>query len=135
MSLFSAPGSVLFKRTLLKSLQRRCSQHPDLFSYLNKYGQYSLRRSNFPSRYTSGKAYGNLVLQATLPVAMKPPCVDSAFLGKCASITAVDLIHRKKLGSCKFFESNIAEARFENYLISYHSMNNDGISQTYLVKA
>ena len=30
MSLFSAPGSVLIKTTLLKSLQRRCSQHPNL---------------------------------------------------------------------------------------------------------
>ena len=42
--------------------------------------------------YTCGKAYGNLVLQATLPEAKRPQCVASAFLGKCASITAMDLI-------------------------------------------
>ena len=54
-----------------------------------------------------------LVLQATLPGAKKPPCVASTFLGKYTSITAVDLIQRKKLGSQKFFESNLAEARFE----------------------
>ena len=33
--------------------------------------------------YTSGKAYGNLVLQATLPVAKRPQCMASTFLGKC----------------------------------------------------
>ena len=37
----------------------------------------------------------------------------SAFLGKCASITAVDLIQRKKLDSGNFYESNLTEARFE----------------------
>ena len=30
MSPFSTPGSILIKATLLKSLQRRCSQHTDL---------------------------------------------------------------------------------------------------------
>ena len=40
----------------------------------------------------------------------------SAFLGKYASITVVDLIQRKKLG---FRKSKLAEARFE---ISYHSI-------------
>ena len=38
-----------------------------------------------------------LVLQATLLVVKKPLCVSSAFLGKCASITAVDLIQWKKI--------------------------------------
>ena len=59
------------------------------------------------------KAYDNLVLQATLPGAKKPPCVASTFLEKCASITAVDLIQQNKLGFWKCFESNLAEARFE----------------------
>ena len=119
MSLFSVPGSVLIKTTLLKSLQRRCSQHPDLAlvktSTDNSRWQTAvmLRRSNFRSLYTSGKACGNLVLQATLPGVKKPLCVASTFLAKCASITAVDLIQQKKLGFCKFFESNLAEARFE----------------------
>ena len=119
MSLFSAPGSVLIKTTLLKSLQRRCSQHPDLAlvktSTDNSRWQTARCSDDRISRslYTSGKAYGNLVLQATLPGAKKPPCVASTFLGKYASITAVDLIQRKKLGSLKFFESNLAEARFE----------------------
>ena len=35
--------------------------------------------------------------------AKKPMCVASTFLGKCASITAVDLIQRNKLCSWKFF--------------------------------
>ena len=65
------------------------------------------------SLHTSGKAYGNLILQATLPGVKKPPGVASTFLAKCASITAVDLIQRKKLGFWKIFESNLAEARFE----------------------
>ena len=72
-----------------------------------------LRRLNFPEPIHFGKAYGNLVLQATLPGAKKPLCMASAFLGKCAFITAVDLIQRKKLGSWKFFEFNLAEARFD----------------------
>ena len=68
----------------------------------------------FSGAYTlSGKAYGNLALQATLPGVKKPPCVASTFLEKFASITAVDLIQRKKLGSWKFFESHLTEARFE----------------------
>ena len=39
----------------------------------------------------------------------------SAFLGKYmyASITAVDLIQRKKLNFRNFYESNLTEARFE----------------------
>ena len=69
-----------------------------------------LRQLNF---LEPGKACGNLVLQATLPGPKKPLCVASAVLGKCASITAVDPIQRKKLGSWKFFEFNITEARFE----------------------
>jgi len=37
----------------------------------------------------------------------------SAFLGKYAFVTAVDLIQRKKLDSQNFYESNLTEARFE----------------------
>jgi len=40
-------------------------------------------------------------------------CMGSAFLGKYASIAAVDLIQQKKLDFCNFYESNITEARFE----------------------
>ena len=36
----------------------------------------------------------------------------SAFLGKYASVTAVDLIQRKKLNFPNFYESNLTEARF-----------------------
>ena len=75
MSLFSGPGSVLMKTTLVKSLQRRCSQHTDLAG-----SQRDTQTIEFPRAYTSGKAYSNLVLQATLPGAKKPPCVASAFL-------------------------------------------------------
>ena len=104
MSLFSAPGSVLIKTTLVKSLRRRCSQHSDLAliktSTDNSLWQTAmLRRSNFQEPMVL-----NLVLQATLPGVKKPPCVASTFLGKCASITAVDLIQRKKLGSWMFFD-------------------------------
>ena len=52
--------------------------------------------------YTSWKAYDNLVLLATLPGAKRPPCVASAFVGKCASIRLVDLIQWKKSDSWKF---------------------------------
>ena len=37
----------------------------------------------------------------------------SAFLGKYASITAVDLIQQKKSDFRNFYESNLTEARFE----------------------
>ena len=60
-----------------------------------------LRRSNLQRLHTFEKAYGDLVLQATLPGAERHPCVASVFLGKCASNTAVGLIQRKKLGSWK----------------------------------
>ena len=56
----SAPGSVLIKTTLVKSLQWHYSA-PDGDQVLRAY-------------YTSGKVYGNSVLQATLPEA-KRPCV------------------------------------------------------------
>ena len=73
----SEPGSVLIKTTLLKSLQRHCSEHPDLAliktSTDNSHWQ-TVRCSDDRislSLYTSEKAYGNLVLQATLPWAKK----------------------------------------------------------------
>ena len=68
----SAPGNVLIKTTLLKSPQRRCSQHPDLAptktSTENSRWQTARCSEDRISRslYTSDKAYGNLVLQATL---------------------------------------------------------------------
>ena len=40
-------------------------------------------------------------------------CMASAFLGKYASIIAVDLIQQKKLNFWNFYESNLTEARFE----------------------
>ena len=39
--------------------------------------------------------------------------MGSAFLGKYASITAVDLIQQKKLDFRNFYESNLTEARFQ----------------------
>ena len=42
----------------------------------------------------------------------------SAFPGKYASITAVDLIQLKELDSRIFYESNLTEARFEIILFS-----------------
>ena len=44
----------------------------------------------------------------------------SAFLGKYASITAVDLIQQKKLNFQNFYESNLMEARFE--IISFSTV-------------
>ena len=58
-------------------------------------------------------AYTLLKLFSTIPPGAEALCVASAFLGKCASITAVDLIQRKKLDSRNFYESNLTEARFE----------------------
>ena len=73
----SVPGSVLIKTTLVKSLQWHYSV-PDGDQVLRAY-------------YTSGKVYGNSVLQATLPEAKRPQCMASAFLRKCASLQ-LDLI-------------------------------------------
>ena len=69
MSLFSAPGSILIKTTLLKSLQRHCSQHTDLALIKVSMTMVTGRQCdvNFWSLYTSGKGYGNLAQQATLP--------------------------------------------------------------------
>ena len=69
-----------------------------------------LRRSKFlePIHFK-----GDLVLQEATPGAKRPPRMASAFLGNYASITAVDLIQRKKLDSQNFYESNLTEARFE----------------------
>ena len=39
--------------------------------------------------------------------------MGSAFVGKRASITAVDLIQQKKLDSRNFYDSNLTEARFQ----------------------
>ena len=39
-----------------------------------------------------GKAYGNLVQQATLPGAKRPLYIVSGFLGRRASITIMDLV-------------------------------------------
>ena len=44
-------------------------------------------------------AYTFLVLQATILGAKRLLCMANAFLGKYASITAVDLIQQKKLDS------------------------------------
>ena len=51
------------------------------------------------------------------PGAKRPLCMASAFLGKCASVTAVDLIQRKKLNFRNFYESNLTEARFGNLIL------------------
>ena len=73
----STPGSVLIKTTLVKSLQKRCTQHTDLAliktSTDNSRWQ-TMRCSDdriSQNLYTSRKAYGNLVLQATLSGAKK----------------------------------------------------------------
>ena len=47
-----------------------------------------------PEAQTSGKAYSNLALQATLPGVKRPPCLAIAFLGKCAFIKVVALAQR-----------------------------------------
>ena len=44
--------------------------------------------------------------------AKRPPCMASAFLGKYASVTAVDLIQQKKLNFRNLYESNLTETRF-----------------------
>ena len=77
------------------------------------------------SLYTSGKAYGNLVLQTTLPGVKRPLCMANTFLGKCASITAVDQIQQKKVPG-SFCESHLAEARFEIILIPTVLLEYDG---------
>ena len=56
------------------------------------------------SLYTSGKAYGSLVVQGE-----EAPSVADAFLGKCASITGSG----RNYVPGSFFKSNLADARFE----------------------
>ena len=54
MSLFSAQGSVLIKTTLLRSLQRRCSQHTDLtlIKTIVAARQRDVQTMEFPGAYT-----------------------------------------------------------------------------------
>ena len=54
------------------------------------------------------------VYACLLAGANRPSCMASAFLGKYAFITAVDLIQRKKLDFWNFHESNLTEARFDS---------------------
>ena len=58
----------------------------------------------------------------------------SAFLGKYASITAVNLIQRKKLNFWNLYESNLTEARFE-ILILYRSIHGSLLMMFDLLKA
>ena len=60
----------------------------------------------------------DLVLHETPSGAKRPLRMVSSFPGKYACITAVDLIQLKKLDSQNFYESNLAEARFEIILFS-----------------
>ena len=125
MSLFSAPGSIVIKTTLLKSLQRHCSQHTDLAliktSTDNRHWQIAQCSDDQISWsvYTSGKAYGNLVLQATLPGAKKLCLWLVLFLENMYSGRSNPA---EEITFLEFFRSNLAEARFEIYLISYHSI-------------
>ena len=89
-SLFSAPGSVLIKTTLVKSLHGRgIVGHPDrvLIKTSTDNSRWQTDRCsddrNSRSLYTSGKAYSDLVLQATLA---------SDFLGKCASTEEIGFL-------------------------------------------
>ena len=54
MSLFSTPGSVFIKVTLLKSRQRHCSQHPDFaLKWTIVAGrQYEAQTIKFPTAHT-----------------------------------------------------------------------------------
>ena len=114
MSLFSAPGSVLIKTTFMKSLP----DAPDCVL---------VKTSTDNSRWQTGEMLRGskflepihfLVLHETPPGANRPLHMVSAFPGKYASITAVDLIQLNKLDSRNFYESNLTEARFEIILFS-----------------
>ena len=82
MSLFGVPGSVLIKTTLLKSLQRRCSQHPGLaLIKISTDRQLDAQTIEFPGAYTLlEKPMVTLVLQAKLPGAKKFPAWLVLFL-------------------------------------------------------
>ena len=57
----------------------------------------------------------------------------SAFLGKYAFITVVDLIQRKKLNFWNFYEFNLTETRFEINSLPFY-LNNYGIYVSELSK-
>ena len=89
MSLLSPPGSVI-KTTLMKSLAEALLYTQMVFLSKQRFGAYTLLRW--------------LVLQTALPGGKRPLCMGSAFLGKYASVTVVDLIQQKKLDFCNLYD-------------------------------
>ena len=115
MSLLSAPGSVFIKTTLMKSPAEalRCFSDHVLVKTSKDNSRWQTERC---SDDRSSRAYTLLKWFNTTnntPWGKEATCMASAFLGKYASITAVDLIQQKKLDFWNFYESNLTEARFE----------------------
>ena len=108
ISALSAPGSVLIKITLMKSLPealwytRPCSCQ-------NKYWQQPLADREM----LRGLKFLEPIHFYGITGAKRLLRMASAFLGKYASITGVDLIQWKKLDFRNFYESNLTEARIE----------------------
>ena len=75
----------------------------------------------------------DLVLQETPPGAKRPPRMASAFVGKYASVTAVDLIQWKKLDSRNFYESNLTEARFDSLPFYSNNYGNAHLTRKYTI--
>ena len=62
--------------------------------------QHDTQMIEFPGAYT---LLGKPSTASNTTWDEEAPCVAGAFLEKCASITVVDLVQRKKLHSWKFF--------------------------------
>ena len=107
MRLLSAPGSVLIKTMFMKSpaeALRCCPDHVLVKTSKNKSRWQTEQCSDDQSSrslYTSKVIY----YYKQYPWGKEAMCIASAFLGKHASITAVDLIQRKKLNWWNFYES------------------------------
>ena len=75
-SLFSVPGSIIIKTTLVKSVTEALWCTQTMFLSKQVWTVWQMDRCSDAQiswrLYTSGKAYSNLVLQATLPGTKRP---------------------------------------------------------------
>ena len=88
MSLLSAPG---YQNNTYEVTTRGVVMHPDVFLSKQVLTTVAGRWRDAQTIEVPG-TYTLLVLQETTPGAKRPPRMVSAFLGKYASIIAVDLI-------------------------------------------
>ena len=104
---YSAPGNVLIKTTLMKSLPVALCWHPDCVLV----------------KTSTDNSPGDLVLQETPPGAKRPCAWLVLFLENMLQLQSRSN-PVEEIGSQNFYESNLREARFDNSLPFY--LNNYG---------